>query len=95
MVSFPTKTYQKAIHRVMKYCLHTPKCGLKLKPKGVWDGLKDFMFNIKGLSYSEYAKDKSRRSVELPMILYPDNKGAKDFVNKCSIGGHTRHIEVK
>eukprot|EP00957_Ditylum_brightwellii_P046122 3499286-Ditylum_brightwellii.AAC.1 len=98
------------MHRVMKYCLHTPKRGLKLKPKGVWDGQRDFMFYIKDLSDSEYAKDESRRSlngwkaelfatvlcahdmicamrilnvmglkVELPMILYLDNKGAKDF----------------
>eukprot|EP00957_Ditylum_brightwellii_P046123 3499287-Ditylum_brightwellii.AAC.1 len=51
------------MHRVMKYCLHTPKHGLKLKPKGVWDGQRDFMFHIKDLSDSEYAKDKSRRSV--------------------------------
>eukprot|EP00957_Ditylum_brightwellii_P132069 10069641-Ditylum_brightwellii.AAC.1 len=29
------------------------------------------------------------------MILYLDNKGAKDFVNNWSIGGCTRHIEVK
>eukprot|EP00957_Ditylum_brightwellii_P156829 11936304-Ditylum_brightwellii.AAC.1 len=33
--------------------------------------------------------------VELPMIVYLDNKGAKDFVNNWSIGGHTRHVEVK
>eukprot|EP00957_Ditylum_brightwellii_P118928 9070672-Ditylum_brightwellii.AAC.1 len=106
------------------------------------------MLHIKGLSDSEYAKDKIRRSVngwsvflceapilikskmmtivtllftnaeffaavlcvrdmicamrisndmglkvELPMILYLDNKGVKDFVNNWSIGDHTRHIE--
>ena len=33
--------------------------------------------------------------VKLPMILYLDNKGAKDFINSWSIGGRTRHIEVK
>eukprot|EP00957_Ditylum_brightwellii_P205908 15345960-Ditylum_brightwellii.AAC.1 len=33
--------------------------------------------------------------VKLPMILYIDNKGAKDFVNNWSVGGRTRHIEVK
>eukprot|EP00957_Ditylum_brightwellii_P071614 5444595-Ditylum_brightwellii.AAC.1 len=33
--------------------------------------------------------------VELPMMLYLNNKGAKDFVNNWSIEGHTRHIEVK
>eukprot|EP00957_Ditylum_brightwellii_P119915 9150702-Ditylum_brightwellii.AAC.2 len=33
--------------------------------------------------------------VKLPMILYLDNKGTKDFVNSWSIGGHTRHVQVK
>eukprot|EP00957_Ditylum_brightwellii_P015075 1137497-Ditylum_brightwellii.AAC.1 len=33
--------------------------------------------------------------VKLPMILYIGNKGAKDFANNWSIGGSTRHIEVK
>eukprot|EP00957_Ditylum_brightwellii_P074345 5648381-Ditylum_brightwellii.AAC.1 len=32
--------------------------------------------------------------VKLPIILYLDNKGAKDFVDNWSIGGHTRHIVV-
>eukprot|EP00957_Ditylum_brightwellii_P076844 5840712-Ditylum_brightwellii.AAC.1 len=31
--------------------------------------------------------------VEMPMILYLDNEGDKDFVNNWSIGGRTRHIE--
>jgi len=33
--------------------------------------------------------------VELPMTLYLDNKGAVDLVNNWSIGGRTRHVEVK
>eukprot|EP00957_Ditylum_brightwellii_P009335 706359-Ditylum_brightwellii.AAC.1 len=33
--------------------------------------------------------------VELPMTLYIDNKGAADFSNNWSIGGRTRHVEVK
>eukprot|EP00957_Ditylum_brightwellii_P050948 3864186-Ditylum_brightwellii.AAC.1 len=33
--------------------------------------------------------------VKLPMVLYMDNKGAKDFVNNWSIGGRSRHMEVK
>jgi len=33
--------------------------------------------------------------VRLPMILEIDNKGAKDLVNNWSIGGRTRHVEVK
>jgi hypothetical protein len=33
--------------------------------------------------------------VKLPMILEMDNKGALDLINNWSIGGRTRHIEVK
>ena len=29
------------------------------------------------------------------MVLKVDNKGAKDLMNNWSVGGHTRHIEVK
>jgi hypothetical protein len=32
--------------------------------------------------------------IKLPMILKTDNKGAKDFVNTCSVGGRMRHIKV-
>ena len=33
--------------------------------------------------------------VELPMILYCDNKGAVDLANNWSVGGRTRHMDVK
>lgn len=33
--------------------------------------------------------------VELPMTLFVDNKGASDLCNNWSIGGRTRHIEIK
>eukprot|EP00957_Ditylum_brightwellii_P139063 10599266-Ditylum_brightwellii.AAC.1 len=33
--------------------------------------------------------------VQLPMILYIDNKGANVFVHNWSVGGRTRHIKVK
>jgi hypothetical protein len=33
--------------------------------------------------------------VELPMILYVDNKGAVDLLNSWSVSGATRHIAVK
>jgi len=33
--------------------------------------------------------------VKKPMILYVDNKGAKDLANNWSVGGRTRHIEVR
>jgi len=33
--------------------------------------------------------------VELPMILHCDNKGAVDLANNWSVGGRTRHMDVK
>eukprot|EP01082_Thalassiosira_pseudonana_P015113 g13562.t1 g13562 contig82:14183-14878(+) len=33
--------------------------------------------------------------VELPMILEMDNKGAVDLANSWSVGGRTRHIDVR
>eukprot|EP00956_Cyclotella_meneghiniana_P041644 scaffold233431_cov53-Cyclotella_meneghiniana.AAC.1 len=32
-------------------------------------------------------------SVELPMVLEIDNKGAVDMANNWSVGGRTRHME--
>ena len=33
--------------------------------------------------------------VELPMVLEMDNKGAVDLANNYSVGGRTRHVDVK
>ena len=33
--------------------------------------------------------------VELPMVLEMDNKGAVDLANNWSVGGRTRHVEVR
>jgi hypothetical protein len=33
--------------------------------------------------------------VRYPMIPHIDNKGAKDLMNNWSVGGCTRHVEVK
>eukprot|EP00984_Skeletonema_dohrnii_P034690 scaffold33638_cov142-Skeletonema_dohrnii-CCMP3373.AAC.8 len=33
--------------------------------------------------------------VELPMVLEMDNKGAVDLANNWSVGGRTRHVDVK
>jgi hypothetical protein len=34
-------------------------------------------------------------SVEMPMVLQMDNKGAKDLINNWSVGGWTCHIDVR
>ena len=33
--------------------------------------------------------------VELPMILKMDNKGAVDMANNWSVGGRTKHMDVR
>ena len=33
--------------------------------------------------------------VELPMVLEMDNKGAVDLIHNWSVGGRTRHIDVR
>ena len=34
-------------------------------------------------------------SVDLPMLLEMDNKGAVDLANNWSMGGRTRHVDVR
>src|SRR5687767_2152082 len=144
------KGHMMAMLRVMRYCVGTANEGLIIKPKGSWDGSRDYQFEVTGMSDSEYAKDESRKSVngwsaylngspvsfrsrmmsivvlsvteaelfaailcvqdmmfimrllnsmqlkvKMPMILHVDNKGTKDLCNNWTVGGRTRHIEVK
>ena len=49
------------MHRVMEYVMRIPKRGLTLAPKGVWDGSKDFEFEVKGYSDSTCASDPDTR----------------------------------
>eukprot|EP00957_Ditylum_brightwellii_P127448 9718793-Ditylum_brightwellii.AAC.1 len=46
LASSLTKTPQKAMKRAMKYCASTPKRGIKLALKGVWDGRRGYLFSI-------------------------------------------------
>eukprot|EP00957_Ditylum_brightwellii_P096649 7361195-Ditylum_brightwellii.AAC.1 len=48
--------------------------------------IQEMMFVMKVL-------DAMKLKVKLPMTLFMDNKGAKDFANNWSIGGKTRHVE--
>ena len=45
----------KSMHRVMQYCVETPKRGLLLNPDTDWDGNQDLEFMILGISDSNYA----------------------------------------
>jgi hypothetical protein len=57
------QSHLKALQRIMKYCIGTAERGLTLAPVGEWDGTKDYSFEVKGMSDSEYAADESRYSV--------------------------------
>jgi hypothetical protein len=47
------------------------------------------------MMYQKIMLESIGLKVELSMILEMDNKGAVDLVNSFSVGGCTRHIDVK
>ena len=57
------KSHNKALNRIMMYCVGTPLRGLLLMPTEKWNGEAGFQFIINGLSDSEYTKDDSRHSI--------------------------------
>ena len=145
------ESHLEAMKRCMRYLTGTKDAGLTLQPTRKWDGAKDFLFRVRGVSDSDYAKDtQTRRSisgyvvyledapvmhrsatqktvalsvceaemnsavlcaqdmiyakhvleslglqVETPMMLQMDNKGAVDLINSFSVGGRTRHVDVR
>jgi hypothetical protein len=66
LTRFATKvgeSHIKAMHRVMKYCVDTPKQGLLPKPDAKWNGDPAFEFTIRGCADSDFSKDPSTCSV--------------------------------
>ena len=59
----PSLAHDKAMRRLMEYCVSTEQRGLLLKPEGQWDGTADYEFEISGRSDSDYAKQHDRKSV--------------------------------
>ena len=57
------QSHEVAVQHIMTYCIKTKDRGLTLSPDGIWDGTRDFIFRIRGMSDSDYAKDESRHSV--------------------------------
>ena len=57
------ESHNIALQRLMMYILKTKDRGLVLAPDGLWDGGRNFIFHIRGMSDSDYAKDESRHSV--------------------------------
>jgi hypothetical protein len=58
-----TLAHDKAMRRVMTFCLNTKNCALLIKPKGEWNGKLDenYYCKIAGVSGSDYAKDMQTR----------------------------------
>ena len=73
-----------AAKRIMRYVVATDKRGLTLKPEGIWDGSKDFLFDIEGWSDSEFAKDASRRSIN----------GWSTFLNKSPVSYRSKMMPI-
>jgi hypothetical protein len=51
--------------------------------------------NAQDMLYTKRIIESFGLSVQLPMILEVDNKGAVDLVNNYSVGGRTRHVETR
>jgi hypothetical protein len=50
---------------------------------------------VQGMLYAKNLIKSIGLKVELPMILEINNKGAVDTINSFSVGGRTRHINVR
>jgi hypothetical protein len=50
---------------------------------------------VQDMLYAKNLIESIGLKVELPKILETDNKGAVDIINSFSVGGRTRHIEVR
>jgi Reverse transcriptase (RNA-dependent DNA polymerase) len=86
LTRFATKVGEphiKAMHRVMKYCVDTPKRGLLLKPDAKWNGDPAFEFTIGGRADSDFSKDPSTRSIT----------GYNAFLNGASFS-HKSHLQT-
>ena len=60
----PRPAHVKALNTLIRYLLATPNCGLVIEPDSVWNGDKDFEFEIHGHSDSDYAGNvDDRRSI--------------------------------
>jgi hypothetical protein len=51
------KAHMQVLCRLLRYCAATPRRGLLLKPKGIWDGDPKYKFLVKGRLESNYATD--------------------------------------
>jgi hypothetical protein len=50
---------------------------------------------VQDIIYQKNTLESIGLRVELPMVLEMDNRGAINLINSFSVGGRTRHIDVK
>jgi hypothetical protein len=50
---------------------------------------------VQDMIYQKNTLELIGLKVEFPMVLEMDNRGAIDLINSFSVGGCTRHIDVK
>ena len=55
---------------IMKHCTGNPEQGLVLAPTGRWDRGKDFQFRIKGMSDSDFSKNKDDMKSVSGMVTF-------------------------
>ena len=55
---------------IMKHCVGAQDEGLVLAPEGHWDGSKDHIFRIRGMSNSDFSKNKDDRKSVSGMITF-------------------------
>ena len=72
-MSGPRPTHVKALEHLMQYVVATKDRGLVLEPTRIWDGIKDFEFNICGRSDLDYTTNPDdRRSVSGEIVFLED-----------------------
>src|SRR5688572_8716072 len=88
------KGHMVAMLRIMRYCVGTANKGLIIKPKGSWDGSKDYKLEVTEKSDSEYTKDENRKSMNGWSTYL--NKSCQfqeqDDANCCVIGDSGRVV---
>ena len=50
------EAHMVATQQIMQFCLCTDTLGLVLQPTQIWDGCRDFLFILRGISDADYAK---------------------------------------
>ena len=63
MMSCTMESHIKVMKSIMRYAVTTEDRRLLLKPNAVWNGGRYFLFDMTGMSNSDYAKYDSKKSV--------------------------------